>query len=76
MKPDVYFAGNCSKFESKLVSVDDDGKKKTRLVCVPSFAETGEVVLLNLDTLDCEVVKLNGVSDVNRDEDDDVEMAG
>lgn len=52
--PHLYFAGNCKCFETDLV---EQGDMKTRLVCVPKFAETGEVVLVNLDTLDCELVR-------------------
>jgi DNA polymerase delta subunit 2 len=68
-RPDVYFVGNCDKFETRLVNVDgktidesgDDkvGKCMTRLVCVPSFALTGEVVLVKLKSLECEVVSFN-----------------
>lgn len=69
-RPDVYFVGNCDKFETRLVDVDgneinencDDlvaGKCATRLVCVPSFALTGEVVLIKLNSLECEVVSFN-----------------
>jgi DNA polymerase delta subunit 2 len=68
-RPDVYFVGNCEKFETRLVNVDgktidesgDDkvGKCMTRLVCVPSFAFTGEVVLVKLKSLECEVVSFN-----------------
>lgn len=70
-RPSVYFAGNCDEFEARLVdekgeTVDtdtdtaaDDGA--TRLVCVPSFATTGEVVLVNLRTLECDVVSFKDV---------------
>lgn len=67
-RPSVYFVGNCDEFEARLVggkgeTIDtaaDDGA--TRLVCVPSFASTGEVVLVNLRTLECDVVSFNDVS--------------
>lgn len=52
--PHVYFAGNCNEFETKLLVKDD---KTTRLICVPSFAKTGQAVLLNLKSLDCTVVE-------------------
>ena len=68
-RPDVYFIGNCDKFETRLVDVDgeaiderSDGKVgmcPTRLVCVPSFAVTGEVVLVKLRSLECEVISFN-----------------
>jgi DNA polymerase delta subunit 2 len=72
-RPDVYFAGNCDKFETRLVdsrgnaindttvlaSGTDDESAMTRLVCVPSFSLTGEVVLVKLKTLECEVMSFN-----------------
>ena len=50
VRPDLYFAGNCAEYETK---VTEHG---TRLVCVPSFDATGKAVLVNLRTLDCEVI--------------------
>lgn len=47
--PDIYFAGNCSKFATAVVG----GK---RLLCLPVFAETGEAILVNLETLQVEVL--------------------
>ena len=71
-RPTVYFVGNCDEFETRLVdcngdkideSADDssknDGKDVTRLVCVPSFALTGEVVMVKLKSLECEVLSFN-----------------
>jgi DNA polymerase delta subunit 2 len=49
--PHVYFSGSATKFDSALVN------DQTRLVCVPSFAETGEVVLVNLKSLDVELLR-------------------
>ena len=54
--PHLYFAGNCESFATELV---EQGDMETRLVTVPKFAETGEVVLVNLDTLDCELVRFD-----------------
>lgn len=51
--PHLYFGGNCDSFATDLVENDEC---KTRVVCVPKFSETGEAVLINLDTLDCEVL--------------------
>lgn len=65
-RPSVYFAGNCDEFEARLVgdkgeSIDNIEDGATRLVCVPSFASTGEVVKVNLRTLECEVISFNDV---------------
>ncbi|XP_063699789.1 DNA polymerase delta subunit 2 [Culicoides brevitarsis] len=54
--PHVYFAGNCKKFETQEVALGDG---KTRIICVPSFAETKQVVLLNLKSLECKPMSIN-----------------
>lgn len=51
--PALYFAGNCNEFATDLVEHEE---KKTRVVCIPKFAKTGQVVLVNLETLDVQVL--------------------
>eukprot|EP00815_Leptocylindrus_aporus_P000957 CAMPEP_0116062952 /NCGR_PEP_ID=MMETSP0322-20121206/8096_1 /TAXON_ID=163516 /ORGANISM="Leptocylindrus danicus var. apora, Strain B651" /LENGTH=521 /DNA_ID=CAMNT_0003548419 /DNA_START=29 /DNA_END=1594 /DNA_ORIENTATION=+ len=53
----VYFMGNSNEFDTKLVRHGGDGGGKTRMICIPSFAKTSQVVLLNLNSLKCEVVE-------------------
>ena len=57
--PDVVFAGGMHKFETTIVE-DFSGHAaqahRTRVVCVPSFKLTREVVLVDLVTLDTKVV--------------------
>jgi DNA polymerase delta subunit 2 len=48
--------GNQPSFESQCFT--EDGVR-SRLVCVPSFAESGELVLVNTHTLAAQVIKLN-----------------
>lgn len=63
--PDVYFAGNCEKFETELVkcSRKTDAPESTiivtRLICIPSFFETGQAVLLNLKSLSCNLLQFD-----------------
>mmetsp|Transcript_9780 Transcript_9780/g.18386 ORF Transcript_9780/g.18386 Transcript_9780/m.18386 type:complete len:497 (-) Transcript_9780:249-1739(-) len=59
--PHVYFAGNCDRFETKVVERQG---LKTRLVCVPSFSKTGQAVLLNLKSLECIVLEFGNVEGV------------
>ena len=44
--PQVYFAGNQPKFLTKTLS------QGTRLICVPSFRTTRQIVLMNLQSLE------------------------
>ncbi|GAA6014880.1 hypothetical protein JCM11491_002147 [Sporobolomyces phaffii] len=61
--PDVYFVGNQPRFETKLVVADEDGAgpegsraKQVRIVLVPKFCETGQVVCVHSKTLQVRVV--------------------
>lgn len=56
-KPHVYFSGNCKEFNTELVKTEDGSK--IRLICIPAFSETKQVVLLNLRTLDCNAMKFD-----------------
>lgn len=48
--PHLLFSGNADAFDTKVVH-------NTRLVCVPSFARTGEAVLVNVDSMQVEVLR-------------------
>lgn len=54
--PHVYFVGNQPKFETRLIEGEDG--QRTRIILVPKFSRTGEVVLVNSATLECRVVVL------------------
>jgi DNA polymerase delta subunit 2 len=58
--PHIYFVGDQPKFESRLVEdVDADGQKVTfRLIALPRFCETGEVVLVDIDTLQTRAIEI------------------
>ncbi|KAJ3298000.1 hypothetical protein HK104_011295 [Borealophlyctis nickersoniae] len=54
-RPHVYFIGNQPEFATTLTK---DGRGSlTRIVLVPSFAQTGTIVLVNLNTLECKPVE-------------------
>ncbi|XP_055596214.1 DNA polymerase delta subunit 2 [Uranotaenia lowii] len=61
--PSLYFAGNMSSFGTELW--EGPQGQRTRLVCVPSFADTQCVAVVNLNTLDCQQVcfKVNDFED-------------
>lgn len=52
--PHIYFAGNCETFATDVVEENDI---KCRLICVPKFSETGEAVLVNLESLKVELLR-------------------
>mmetsp|Transcript_22947 Transcript_22947/g.26169 ORF Transcript_22947/g.26169 Transcript_22947/m.26169 type:complete len:428 (+) Transcript_22947:70-1353(+) len=57
-QPNLYFSGNCTKFQTEMVSSLSNGSaNSTRLVCIPRFAKTGEVVLVNMNSLDCKLLR-------------------
>ncbi|KAF1950661.1 DNA polymeras-like protein subunit delta-2 [Byssothecium circinans] len=58
--PHVYFAGNMKKFERRVV----EGPKgeKVLLVAVPKFRESGQLVLVDMESLEVEVLEFGVVS--------------
>ncbi|CAK9803682.1 DNA polymerase delta subunit 2 [Anthophora plagiata] len=47
--PDIYFAGNMDKYDTKLLTADEE--QVIRLICIPKFSETQTGVLVNLQDL-------------------------
>uniref|UniRef100_A0A7S2XMV4 DNA polymerase alpha/delta/epsilon subunit B domain-containing protein n=1 Tax=Attheya septentrionalis TaxID=420275 RepID=A0A7S2XMV4_9STRA len=75
-RPHLYFAGNCTQFDTCTVTNNDDDDNNmdknmddnmddnmdnttnmTRLVCIPRFSQTGQAVLVHLQSLDCQVLE-------------------
>ncbi|CAK7220523.1 DNA polymerase delta small subunit Cdc1 [Sporothrix curviconia] len=54
--PHVYFAGSQPEFGTRVITGPDG--QSVRLVAVPAFSETREVILLDTETLDVSVVKI------------------
>jgi DNA polymerase delta subunit 2 len=57
--PHVYFAGCQPEFGTKVIS--GSGGQEVRLIAVPSFSATREIVLVDSDTLDVTKVKIVAV---------------
>lgn len=55
--PHVYFCGNQKKYESRLIKGSEG--QLVRLVCIPSFCETGSAVMVNMRSLECHILTLS-----------------
>lgn len=55
--PHVYFVGNQPRFESTVI--EGPAGQAVILIAVPIFKETGEVVLLDSDSLEVEIIKFD-----------------
>ncbi|KAF4615259.1 hypothetical protein D9613_002764 [Agrocybe pediades] len=77
--PDIYIVGGQKRFRTKLVSQKNSSKDKNsnstrcRIIMVPSFAETGILVLVNLRTLavKCVDFSVHGMSTGGREKDEE-----
>jgi DNA polymerase delta subunit 2 len=54
--PHVYFVGNQPKFDTTII--EGPAGQRVRLVTVPKFHETGQIVLLDTETLEVELIKI------------------
>jgi len=54
--PHIYFVGSQPEFGTKVISGPDG--QQVRLITVPSFAESKEIVLVDTETLDVTRVKI------------------
>ena len=76
--PHIFFAGNQPEYASRLVQGTLQSKhgliyagksgQKVRIISIPKFSKTGEIVLVNLSTLESEVVKFSA-GKMTREED-------
>lgn len=55
--PHVFFVGSQPKFDTAEIEGPDG--QTVRLIAVPKFSDTGEVVLVDAETLEVEVVRIN-----------------
>ncbi|KAK5104651.1 DNA polymerase delta small subunit Cdc1 [Lithohypha guttulata] len=53
--PHVFFAGNQPRFDT--CTIEGPSAQQVRLFTIPRFRQTGEIVLLDMETLDVEIVK-------------------
>lgn len=57
--PDLYIVGGMPEFDTELIGTGGKMARKCRVVLVPSFSETGCLVLVNLRTLAARCVKFS-----------------
>lgn len=50
----MFFVGNQPEYKTSLMEGADG--QKVRVVLIPKFAETGQIVVVDLETLDVELV--------------------
>lgn len=55
--PHIYFVGNQPRFDTTVI--DGPAGQQVRLITIPRFHATGEIVLLDTETLEVEVVKFD-----------------
>lgn len=55
--PHVFFVGNQPRFDTTVI--DGPAAQQVRLITLPRFHETGELILLNTDTLEVELIKFD-----------------
>ncbi|KAH3661869.1 hypothetical protein OGAPHI_006048 [Ogataea philodendri] len=58
--PHVYFVGNQPKFETSELTLFSakNSPATVRIVCVPDFSETGQVAVLDMDSLECTALQI------------------
>lgn len=55
--PHLFFVGSQPKFDTAEIEGPDG--QRVRLIAVPKFSETGEVVLVDSETLEASVVRIS-----------------
>lgn len=55
--PHVYFVGNQPRFSTTVI--EGPAGQQVRIVAIPMFHDTGEIVLLDSETLEVELVKID-----------------
>ncbi len=61
--PHVFFVGNQPRFDT--TTIDGQNGQQVRLITIPRFHQTGELLLVDSETLEVEVVKFD-VHDPNQ----------
>lgn len=65
----MFFVGNQPEFKTSLLKGEDG--QQARVVLIPKFSKTGQIVVVDLDTLDVEVVRF-GLQEQEQEEEEEV----
>jgi DNA polymerase delta subunit 2 len=55
--PHVYFVGNQPRFDT--ATIEGPAGQQVRILAIPKFHETGQIVLLDTETLEAELVQID-----------------
>jgi DNA polymerase delta subunit 2 len=55
--PHVYFVGNQPRFDT--TTIEGPAGQQVRIVAIPKFHETGQIVLLDTESLEVELVQID-----------------
>lgn len=64
--PHVFFVGNQPEFATTMI--DGPEGQMVRLISIPRFSETGEIVLLDSETLEVSRVKIDVFEDLGKED--------
>lgn len=64
--PHVYFVGNQPRFDT--TTIEGPAGQQVRIVAIPKFHETGQIVLLDTETLEVELMKIYLHDEVDNDD--------
>jgi DNA polymerase delta subunit 2 len=55
--PHVYFVGNQPRFDT--TTIEGPAGQQVRIIAIPKFHETGQIVLLDTESLEVELVQID-----------------
>lgn len=63
--PHVFFVGNQPRFGTTII--EGPAGQQVRIIAIPRFHETGQIVLLDTETLEVELVQIELYDEVDND---------
>lgn len=66
--PHVFFVGNQPRFETS--TIEGPAGQQVRIIAIPKFHETGQIVLLDTESLEAELVEFDVNDETEKDKDE------